>query len=299
MRQHLQQVLDMIPRPLPVISTGVCGFLVLAYLASLFNPALLENWALSATTLAEFQMHRLNTYPLIHTSLLHLLSNLLVLYVPLASFEVTHGSLHTAVLLNTLGAITGIAYTITTHILVYLGIDTPDVLDTYILGSSGWAFSFVTIHALTTSIRTPMTKFAIASSPYSIPTVFIPIIYLIISWVIVPNSSFLGHFISIICGFLVFKNLIAVLAIPPFRIFQRIESLKIFKWGVGILFPSEYFVWTWESEVASSRYQVTDFNAGPDASAGLVLPTHHAASPAPTPVPSFQGGGDKLGSSAQ
>ena len=299
MRQHLQQVLDIIPRPLPVISSGVCGFLVLAYLASLFNPALLENWALSATTLAEFQTHRLNTYPLIHTSLLHLLSNLFVLYVPLASFEVTHGSLHTAVLLNTLGAITGIAYTITTHILVYLGIDTPDVLDTYILGSSGWAFSFVTIHALTTSIRTPMTKFAIASSPYSIPTVFIPIIYLIISWVIVPNSSFLGHFISIICGFLVFKNLIAVLAIPPFRIFQRIESLKIFKWGVGILFPSEYFVWTWESEVASSRYQVTDFNAGPDASAGLVLPTHHAASPAPTPVPSFQGGGDKLGSSAQ
>lgn len=247
--QHLHPHLPQLP--VPVITTGICLFLVLAYIFSHINTELLQSWALSPTLLFQFELPRLNTYPLVHSSFLHLFFNLIVLYYPLAEFELSHGSLHTALVVNTLGAVTGIAYSITTFILVQLHLTNSDSMDTLILGSSGFVFTFLTVSCLKKSQSTPESQLF----TYKFPTVLIPLIYLVVSALLVPNSSFLGHLISIIIGFIIHYGIFALITIPPFQILQKIESLPIFKNVVEIVFPSEYFIWIWEHDVVDVRYK--------------------------------------------
>lgn len=249
---YLQHVVPMLPQPpYPVITTGIVLFLIFAYFFSHINTSLLQSWALSPNLLFAKELHRLNTYPLVHANFLHLFFNLIVLYSPLAEFEVSHGSLHTAIVVNTLGAVTAIAYSITTYILIQLSLESKLALDTLILGSSGFVFAFLTVSSCKKSQSYPNTQiFA-----YSIPTVLIPLIYLVISAVLVPNSSFLGHLISIIIGILIHNGIFALITIPPFQILNKIESLQLFKSAIESIFPHEYFIWTWESDVADTRYK--------------------------------------------
>lgn len=266
--------------PLPVITTGVCGFMVLTYIFSIFNGSLLKNWSLSVNSLiVDHKTSVLNTYPLVHISFIHLFFNLIVLYTVLSEFEITHGSLHTAITLNTLGAVTGIAYSITILIFKYLNLTTDSSLESHILGSSGWVFAFLTVHSCYKSIKYPSTNIY---NSYNVPTIFIPLFYLIVSSILVPNSSFLGHLISIILGFLIYLNIFSLLTIPPFKILDKIENLTIFKNSIENIFPSDYFTWTFESEVKNSRYQESNFK-------NISLPMHHENSNIPT------SGGEKLG----
>lgn len=248
---YLQHVLPLLPQPpYPVITSGIILFLIFAYIFSHINTSLLHSWALSPNLLFARELHRLNTYPLVHANFLHLFFNLIVLYTPLAEFEITHGSLHTAIVVNTLGAVTGIAYSITTYILIQLKLESIDALDKMILGSSGFVFAFLTVLSCKKSQIQPNTQiFA-----YSIPTVFIPLVYLVISAILVPNSSFLGHLISIIIGVLIHHGIFALITIPPFQILHKIESISLFKSAIDSIFPHEYFIWTWEADVADNRY---------------------------------------------
>mgnify|MGYP003365345881 CR=1 FL=1 len=256
--------------PLAVISTGVCAFMCGTYVYSLFNTQFVQSWALSPNSLiVEHKGVLLNAYPLVHESLVHLLFNVMVLHHTLSEFEVSHGSLHTAIILNTLGAVTGIAYTITEYILVQLGLANAAILDTAILGSSGWVFAFITAHCCLKSITSPTTNIY---ASYNIPTLLVPLFYLAVSAVLVPNSSFLGHLISIILGVLIFKDFFSLITIPPFQALDRIERLAIFKWGIRTFFPADYFVWSWEHEVKSSRYLESNFHS-------VSLPLHHGIGP--------------------
>lgn len=251
-RVYMGHISPLLPQPpVPVITTGINLFLILAYLFSHINPSLLEAWALSPNQLINKEFPRLNTYPLVHSNFLHLFFNLLVLYTPLADFEIHHGSLHTAIVVNTLGAVTGIAYTITTYILVKLNLEAPQALATMILGSSGFAFAFLTVSCCKKSQSQPN----IQLFAYTIPTLFIPLVYLVTSALIMPNSSFLGHLISIIIGLLIFHGIFALITIPPFKILQKIESIPLFSYAIDSIFPQEYFVWTWEHSVVDSRYK--------------------------------------------
>lgn len=237
--------------PFPVITTGLTVFIVLTYVFSVFNQTLVENWALSpASLVVNHEFSRLTTYPLIHAGFFHIFSNVIVLYYPLADFEKAHGSLHTAIVVNTLGAVLGIAYTIITYILVYIGFESDETTNTFVLGSSGWVFTFITVAAC----HRAMVQHSIMIHTYSIPTLFIPLIYLVLSAILIPSSSFLGHLVSIILGVIIFKKIFSLLTIPPFKILDKIESLEIFKYAIDSIFPSEYFVWTWEADIQSSRY---------------------------------------------
>lgn len=242
--------------PYPVITTGLILFIVFTYIFSVFNETLVSNWALSpASLVVNHELPRLTTYPLVHAGFFHMFSNVIVLYYPLAEFEKAHGSLHTAIVINTLGAVLGIVYTIVTYILIYLNVESGEAADTFVLGSSGWVFTFITIAACHKA--TVQHSFKIHT--YSIPTLFIPLIYLILSAILVPSSSFLGHLVSIILGVLIFKKIFSLLTIPPFKILNKIEALDIFKYAIESIFPSEYFVWTWEADVESSRYGKNEF----------------------------------------
>lgn len=259
--------------------------MVLTYLFSFFNPSLIESWSFAPNNIIlNYDPSSLNTFPLIHISIFHLFFNLIVLYYPLSEFEASHGSLHTAIILNTLGAVTGIAYTIINFIFVYLNLADATILDSHILGSSGWVFTFLTVDSCYKSINYPTTNLY---NSYNIPTIFIPLFYLVISTILIPSSSFLGHLISIICGFLIFKNIFSLITIPPFNILDKIEALQIFKTAIDSIFPSTYFLWTWEHEVKSSRYNDSHLN-------NFGLPVHHASG---EPDQVFNSHGEKLGTS--
>ncbi|KGK40746.1 hypothetical protein CAS74_004913 [Pichia kudriavzevii] len=278
------------PRPpLAVISTGVIGFFWLTYLFSWINPSLLSSWAFSPNKLVQhYDPSTFTTYPLIHSGFFHVLFNSMALYYPLSEYEVSHGSLHTALVINTLGAILAITITVISIILVHLGLESPDCMDNLYLGSSGWVFTFITVSCCHRSINDPYT---VLFNHYNVPTVFIPLVYLLLSAFLFPSSSFIGHLVSIILGFLIFKKIIALLTIPPFQILNKIESLSVFHNAIEAIFPKDIFVWTWENEVLSSRYTVSDF------STPLGLPLHHGNVDATTQPP-FKGPGEKLGSSS-
>lgn len=279
--QYLSLVSTSLPSPpYPVITTGVCGFMFLTYIASIFNPSLLETWSFSINTIiVDYNTQVLNTFPLIHASFLHLFFNICILYPTLSEFEVSHGSLHTALVLNTLGAVTCIAYTITVCIFKYLGLADETALNVHLLGSSGWAFTFLTVHSCYKSINSSTTNIY---NSYNIPTIFIPLFYLVISAILVPGSSFLGHLISIILGFSIYLNIFSKLTIPPFQILDKIENINLFKTAIETIFSSDYFVWTYEIEVKNSRYQECGFTS-------ISLPIHHENT-------STASNGDKLGS---
>lgn len=288
-KQYSDLVGKSLPKPpYPVISTGVCGFMVLTWLATFFNNNIINNWSFSPNCLLNnFETYRFNTFPLVHLNFLHLFFNLITLYYPLSEFEKSHGSLHTAIILNTLGAVTAIAYTITSYILVYLNLSDENILNISILGSSGWVFTFLTVHCCYRSINQSL--ILINHFNINIPTLYLPLIYLLVSSILIPNSSFIGHLISIVLGVLIFKKVVSLITIPPFNILDKIDNLKIFKNAIEIIFPSEIFVWTSESSVKSSRYSNSNFVTSE-------LPLHHQQIDQQIPTPSFEGTGDKLGS---
>lgn len=237
---------------LPIISTGITLFLLIVYLLELKIDQLTINWALNPTLILQFELSRLTTYPLVHFSPLHLVFNMLSLWPSLAAFEMAHGSLHTAIVLNTTGAVTGVIYTI---ISLILNIDA----DSYIGGASGWCFIFITVDCLVKSVE--MANIEIYNG-VSIPTKLLPFVYLVLSQVIVPSSSFLGHLVALIVGFLVFKGYLGPLCSPPFKVVEKIEKSGPFK---KLLSLKEYFVfgevplfvWIYETECVDKRYKNT------------------------------------------
>lgn len=235
---------------LPIISTGITLFIFIVYLFQLKVNDLTGNWALNPTLISQFELSRLTTYPLVHFSPLHLIFNMLSLWPCLASFELAHGSLHTAIVLNTTGAVTGVIYSIISLILQL----NPD---TYIGGASGWCFTFITVDCLVRAIDSSKVEIY---NGVSIPTKSLPFVYLVISQVIVPNASFLGHLIGILVGFLVFGGILGPLCSPPFEIVEKIENWKPFKKLLSLkeLFVFEdtpLFVWIYEKDCVDKRYQ--------------------------------------------
>lgn len=236
--------------PLPIISTGITLFCVIIYVVQLYSTDLTTNWALNPSDVVQLQLNRLTTYPLIHFNPTHLVFNLLALWPVLAVFERVHGSLHTAIVLNTTGAITGVIYVLLTWI---FGGD----MDVYIAGASGWCFTFITVACLHKSLDSPIITLY---EGISIPTAILPFCYLLLSQLLVPSSSLLGHLIGIFVGFAVYYGVLGPLTTPPFKVLEKIENWRPFLKLLSIkdLFSVEgepLFVWIYERESVDKRYQ--------------------------------------------
>lgn len=85
-------------------------------------------------------MYRLNTYPLPHLSLPHLLFNLLALAPLLERYEHEHGTLST--LLQILGPVT------TFPAFLYLFVEWMLRGETSVMGASAWVFTFLANEAV-------------------------------------------------------------------------------------------------------------------------------------------------------
>lgn len=158
-------------------------------------------------------VNRISLYPLAHLSVIHLSLNAFSLFGPLTMFERTHGTVHTAIMLNLLAVSTAILYCLIGSLLF------PNV---DVAGSSGWCFSLFAYYSVKESVLRPSQRIV---STYSFPTIYIPVVLLLLITIIVPGSSFWGHFLGMIMGYvLAFKESIFCKLAPPSSLVIKIET---------------------------------------------------------------------------
>ncbi|ESW97556.1 putative membrane protein [Ogataea parapolymorpha DL-1] len=221
----------------PALSTGLCVFLVLVYLYSIANPAILDKWSLTPWTLYNLELSRLTTYPLVHANFVHLLFNVVSLYGPLCQFEVQNGTVHTAIVLNFLATCVAIPYCLCGMLFF------PT---TSVLGASGWGFSMLSYYYYLQAQTAENTRIYTVD----VPTTMIPFILLLVVGVLVPSSSFIGHLFAILAGYALGYGYLKHFTNPPFRIVERVESALA---GViGRLPPQIHYIR--EQDVSSDRY---------------------------------------------
>lgn len=212
--------------PPAALTTGLVVFLTAIYLLS-FIFALREDLSLAPESLFKLQMSRLSLYPLIHLSLPHLLFNVLAIWAPLNLFEETHGTVYTGVFLNLSALFAGILYCLLGKLLY------PEAL---VAGASGWCFTLFAYYSFKESQIRPRTR--IFRTDYSIPTLYTPLVLLVAIAVVIPGSSFWGHFFGLCVGYAIgYKESWFNKITPPGWIITKIEKsldglIRLIPWGI-------------------------------------------------------------------
>ena len=124
-----------------LITTLVILCSVCIYLSTTLHPNIRTALALEPSAITtRLELHRLTSYPFLHTSLRHILLNIVVIAASLGRFERTTGSLSILVLFvfGLLTQLPGIGYCLVEWV---LGQNVP------IYGLSGWAFTLLAIES--------------------------------------------------------------------------------------------------------------------------------------------------------
>ncbi|QPG72822.1 hypothetical protein FOA43_000124 [Brettanomyces nanus] len=224
----------------PALTATVSVVLTIFYIASLFNDNLVEKMCLFPDALFSLpEFPRLNTYPLVHAGFLHIFFNLVSLWAPMAQFETLNGTFHTALVLSALSLVTAISYCL-------LGF--YFFPDTSVLGCSGWVFSFIAYFSYVNSLQHKTIRFF---GRFDIPTITVPFVFLGFVFLMVPNSSFVGHLLGIIAGFVMAKGFLVPLTVLPMDLISKVEvaAHKLIE-----LIPHQLH-YIRESDVKNGRYK--------------------------------------------
>ncbi|KAI5361121.1 Putative peptidase S54, rhomboid domain, Rhomboid-like superfamily [Septoria linicola] len=198
---------------LPLATRGLSLVIVLFYLANLYWGATLHFWgALIPEQIGIKSLYRLNTFPLIHKSLFHLLLNLFTLIPLLERFEAEHGTITTFILFTgPFGLIPGLIYTFLERFLFHL--------NTGVVGSSIWVFLLLANESIKLYKANP--EFVLGG--FGIPTWVTPIFGILLVWFLVPGTSLLGHLCGAAVGYLWGVGWIRFLA-PHDKILRWVEG---------------------------------------------------------------------------
>jgi membrane associated rhomboid family serine protease len=135
-------------------------------------------------------VYRLNTYPLIHKNIFHLLLNTAALIPLLERFESEHGTVVTFILFSgPFGLLPGGIYTLLERFIFRL--------NGAAVGASVWVFLLLSSEAIKTYKVNPY--FAIGD--VKIPTWITPIAFILIISFLVPHTSLLGHLCGALIGY--------------------------------------------------------------------------------------------------
>ncbi|AMD21423.1 HER144Wp [Eremothecium sinecaudum] len=198
------------PKP-GALTAGLCIFMFILYALNWILP-INDAIVLEVDALKGIKLNRLTLYPLAHMSFLHLFFNCISIFGPLSLFEASHGTVFTGVMLNLLALFTAIIYCLVGMLLF------PN---SRVGGASGWCFTLFGYYAVKESRFRPHYQI---TANYKFPTLYSPVVVLMVVFVLFPGSSFWGHFIGLGLGYLLgFKeNWFAVL-VPPTSIISKIE----------------------------------------------------------------------------
>lgn len=180
----------------------------------------LRDWAcLEPEKINLSTMHRLNLFPLMHLGFFHMFFNVIALAPLLERFESEFGTLVTlALFTGPFGLLPGGLYTLLEKFVLRS--------NTAVMGASVWTFLLLSSEALKTSRTSPhFTVGPISSSGthIKIPTWSTPLILLVLTSVLVPGVSLLGHLCGAAVGFLWGSGYIKFL-VPHEWILRKVES---------------------------------------------------------------------------
>ncbi|KKY20160.1 putative rhomboid protein 2 [Diplodia seriata] len=197
---------------LPLCTRLLLLIIVALSVATTISPALRQKTALVPDQVSITAAFRLNTFPVTHVGLLHALFNLLAITPLLERFEAEHGTLVSFALFSgPFATLPGIIY-----VVIERGIlrgNTP------VQGASVWVFLLLAVEAMKTHKANPF----FSLGPYKIPTWTTPLIFILLTSFLVPNTSLIGHLCGAFIGYLWGLNYIKFLA-PPEKILRWIET---------------------------------------------------------------------------
>ncbi|QNP96897.1 YALIA101S01e02806g1_1 [Yarrowia lipolytica] len=196
----------------PALSLGLPIFLTVIFLLSQRYVWIEDDLELRSTALTNFELNRISFYPLVHATWFHLLLNLVALQPIVSQFERVNGTVRTGIVLNILAVVTAIPWC-----LLSIGF----FPDEAVLGSSAWIFSFMGYWAIRESSKQPTTQLA---PNLVVPTWLLPIIYLVVIAIVIPSSSFIGHLLGLIAGWMMALGYLDVLIEPSSKVVLWIEK---------------------------------------------------------------------------
>ncbi|KAK1817482.1 putative rhomboid protease [Friedmanniomyces endolithicus] len=197
---------------LPLATRILILIITAFYIAHLFWPGITQWGALIPQEIGISSLYRLNTYPLLHASLLHYALNTLALLALLDRFEADHGSLPTLLLFTgPFGLLPGGLYTLLARYLFHLHAPA--------LGASVWVFLLLSSEA----IKTYKTNPYFVLRDIRIPTWTTPLALALVINFLVPRTSFLGHLCGALVGYLWGLGYIRFLA-PPDWVLRFVEG---------------------------------------------------------------------------
>lgn len=200
----------------PALMVGYAVFTLFMVLIDI-NQSVSYKLGLQGKSLFEFDLNRISLYVIVHRNLFHWLINTVTLMPLLWKFEPKFGTILTGVTLNLLAVVAAIQYCIVCQI---LGIHQED----YVIGSSGICFLFFTYNCYMDHFTHPVIHtFRYLGREFKVKALHFPFIVLAICFVLLPDSSFLGHLCGILSGFLLGRGYLKVLY-PPSKALLFIEQ---------------------------------------------------------------------------
>ncbi|OJJ49164.1 hypothetical protein ASPZODRAFT_150101 [Penicilliopsis zonata CBS 506.65] len=174
--------------------------------------AVIEWGALTPDEIGIQSMHRLNTYPFIHVGFFHALLNTVALVPLLERFEAEHGTLTSvALFMGPLSTLPGGLYLLVEKLILHR--------NTSVVGASVWVFLLLGSEA----IRTYKSHPSFSLGTLKIPTWTSPLFACVIVWILVPNTSFLGHLCAILVGYLLGLGYLKFFN-PPEKVLRWVEG---------------------------------------------------------------------------
>ncbi|KAL5113616.1 putative rhomboid protease [Pleosporales sp. CAS-2024a] len=197
---------------LPLCTRLLLVAMVGLYIATILFPWLREFGQLEPAKMDLTQMHRLNLFPLLHLNFFHLMFNIAAVTPLLERFESEFGTLVTlALFTGPFGTMPGGIYTLLEKFVLRS--------NTIVMGASIWFFLLLSAEVMKTHKTNP----SFNVGPYKIPTWSTPLILVVVTSMIVPNVSLIGHLCGAGIGYLWASGYIKFL-VPHEKILRWVET---------------------------------------------------------------------------
>ena len=199
--------------PIPALSAGLVIFTFLLLLWDTYKKtALSEKFRLYPSAPFELNLNCLSFYLLFHESFLHWIFAVIVLFIPMANFEKSHGTVYTGIVLNVLTVVSGLQYCIVGYFLYPVSV---------VVGLSGAAVFFATYMAYEELSHVPL-KYTFEISDLTtlgdLPTYLLLSCLSLLFYLPVATASLIWlNFASIVSGCLLISRKISYLT-PPQKV---------------------------------------------------------------------------------
>lgn len=235
----------------PALTTGMIVFLVFLYCADVTGSWRDRN-VLYRGALLDLELGRISMYPLFHVNMVHLLVNLFSFIPLLGLYESVNGTVRTGIVLNVTAVLAAIPYC-----LIMIALDN----DTAVAGASGWVFTLLAYFAWKQHEIHPKVMIANRIPMFTWAS---PLIPLVLSALIFPGSSLLGHVLGLAVGYAYGMGLINFLIEPSTNVVEWIEA------RITPVIAVLSFIVTWVTEVEARQLRTQ--------TVGYVLPVSQTQS---------------------